>query len=546
MVPRIFLSFLLASEFLAAQNSPAPRLALCSVTGQVVLETTGTPLRKVDVVLVPSEASMVFSNQEGREPQTTVTDSDGHFQFAGVQAGEYRVILGRNGFLSTNRRSRRYSPNLLSLAPGQELQGLLFRMRQAGVIKGKIVDEDGDPVSGITVYPRLISGRNESIVSDTTNDLGEFRIAGLPEGKFLVLAQTAGGMIVRGGNFQQQAVYAPTYYPGTLDQTRAASVEVHAGEESTANFNLISTRRFTVKGQVVGLNPQARPNLSEGSGRVVGGVQINLQRADFTSLGTLSTTLEKDGTFEFEDVEPGSYILRADSEQGSAVATIDVLDADVTGVQIAIEPSVEVRGRFRLDTGEKLDWRQVHIRLDPDSPRQTITQMVFRMQADGSFRVQNVQTGNYHVVVTSGSSALRDYIVKEVNANGKDVGDSGFAVGNGAPYLDIVGSAKGGTIEGVALDDQGKPVGDEQIVCIPDATRRKRPDVYQEVQTDQRGYFSLRGLNPGEYQVFAVDDEVNDITDQDFVAAHEGQGETVKVEAGERKTVSLKLPAPQD
>jgi hypothetical protein len=546
MVPRIFLSFLLASEFLAAQNPPAPRLALCSVTGQVVLETTGTPLRKVDVTLVPSEGSMVFSNQEGREPQTTVTDSDGRFQFAGVPAGEYRVILGRNGFLSTNRRSRRYSPNLLSLAPGQELQGLLFRMRQAGVIKGKIVDEDGDPVPGITVYPRLISGRNESIVSDTTNDLGEFRIAGLPEGKFLVLAQTAGGMIVRGGNFQQQAVYAPTYYPGTLDQTRAASVEVHTGEESTANFNLISTRRFTVKGQVVGLNPQARPNLSEGSGRVVGGVQIDLQRAEFTSLGTLSTTLEKDGTFEFEDVEPGSYILRADSEQGSAVATIDVLDADVTDVQIAIEPSVEVRGRFRLDTGEKLEWRQVHIRLDPDSPRQTVTQMVFRMQADGSFRVQNVQTGNYHVVVTSSSSALRDYIVKEVNANGKDVGDSGFAVGNGAPYLDIVGSARGGTIEGVALDDQGKPVGDEQIVCIPDAARRKRHDVYQQVQTDQRGYFSLRGLNPGEYQVFALDDEVNDITDQDFVAAHEGQGETVKVEAGERKTVSLKLPAPQD
>ena len=137
-----------------------------------MLETAGTPLRKVTVMLVPSEGSVVFSNQEGREPQTTVTDSNGGFQFSGVRAGEYRVVLGRNGFLSTSRRSRRYSPNLLSLAPGQELQGLLFRMRQAGVIKGKIVDEDGDPVQGITVYPRLNSGRDESIVSDTTNDLG--------------------------------------------------------------------------------------------------------------------------------------------------------------------------------------------------------------------------------------------------------------------------------------------------------------------------------------------------------------------------------------
>lgn len=511
-----------------------------------MLETAGTPLRKVSVTLLPSEGSMVFSNQEGREPQTTMTDSGGRFEFDGIKPGEYRVMLSRNGFLSTSRRSRRYSPNLLSVAAGQELQGLLFRMRQAGVIKGKIVDEDGDPVPGITVYPRLVSGRNESIVSDTTNDLGEFRISGLPEGKFLVLAQT-GGMIVRGSNFQQQAGYAPTYYPGTLDQTQAASVDVHAGEESTADFSLISSRTYSVKGRVLGLTPQARPNLRTGPGGIVYPAgQITLERTDGPSLISQSTTIQQDGPFEFEDVFPGSYVARINSQQGSGTASIEVRDADVSGVQLAIEPSVEVRGRFRLDTGEELDWRQVQITLEPDGPREADTPMMFRMQSDGSFRVQNVQPGNYHVVVTSSSSVLRDYIVKEVNANGKDVGDSGFTVGNGAPFLDIVGSAKGGTVEGVALDDQGKPLPEVQIVCIPDAARRKRHDVYQQVQTDQRGHFSLRGLNPGEYQVFAVDDEADDITDQDFVAAHEGQGETVTVEAGEHKTVSLKLPAPQD
>jgi hypothetical protein len=85
-----------------------------------------------------------------------------------------------------------------------------------------------------------------------------------------------------------------------------------------------------------------------------------------------------------------------------------------------------------------------------------------------------------------------------------------------------------------------------QVVCIPDAGRRKRHDIYQQVQTDQRGYFSLRGLNAGEYQVFALDDAPSDITDPDFVSAHDGQGETVKVEAGERKSIVLKLPPPAD
>ena len=96
------------------------------------------------------------------------------------------------------------------------------------------------------------------------------------------------------------------------------------------------------------------------------------------------------------------------------------------------------------------------------------------------------------------------------------------------------------------MDDDGKPIPDVQIVCIPDAARRKRHEIYQQVQTDQRGYFSLRGLNPGEYQVFALDEQANDITDPDFVSAHEGQGETVKIEPGEHKAIVLKLPTPQD
>jgi len=543
---------LLASGFVGAQNSPAPRVPLSSIGGQVVLEAAGTRLRKVNVTLVPSEGSIVFSSQPGREPKTTVTDSDGRFQIEGVQPGEYRVTLERVGFLSTNRRSRRYSPNLLSLAPGQELQGLLFRMRQAGVIKGKVVDEDGDPVTGINVAAIGSSMLgSESEMTGTTNDLGEYRIAGLPEGKFTVIAQPQPEMYAGDGRPQQERIYAATYYPGTLDQSQAASVEVHSGDESTANFNLISSRAFTVKGRIFGLPSEARPTLQGGASPNLVSVAptIMLERADGANMQAGGATIDEDGSFEIEGVLPGSYTPRITSAQlnrAHASPTIEVRDADVGGVQLAIEPAVEVHGRFRMDDGPKLDWRQLQITLDPAVSRQAGTPMAARVQSDGSFVVQNVEPGNYHVVVTSSSSALRDYIVKKVNVNGKDVGDSGFTVGNAAPFLDVVGSAKGATIEGVAVDDTGKPIADMQIVCIPDAVRRNRHDVYQQVQTDQRGYFSLRGLNPGEYQVFALDDAATDITNPDFVATHDGQGETVTVDSGERKAITLKLPAPQD
>ena len=541
---------LLVGETLVAQNTVAPRQPLSSVAGQVVHESAGTPLRKVAVQLAPSEGSTVF-RQDDRNWHSATTDSDGRFQIVGIQPGEYRVVLEHNGFLSSTRRSRLYSSTLLSLAPGQELQGLLFRMRPAGVIKGKVVDEDGDAVPGIGVSAVSASGRDmESNVNATTNDLGEYRIAGLPEGKFLVIAQPQAEMIASGSKPSQEKVYAPTYYPGSLDQNQAASIDVHAGDETTASFNLISSRTFTVKGRVFGLKPQAHPTAQR---QIViagaGPASIVLERADGQDNQSRGGGIADDGSFEIQGVLPGSYNARINSEHLNRLRVnqaIEVRDADIDGVQLTTESSVEMHGRFRMDDGRKLDWRQVQIMIDPDDRKQSDGPMMARMQADGSFTVANVEPGNYHVVVTSSSASLRDYIVKEVNVDGKEVGDSGFTTTGGASFLDIVGSAKGSAIEGTAVDDDGKPIPDMQIVCIPDAARRKRHDIYQQVQTDQRGYFSLRGLNAGEYQVFALDDASSDITDQDFVSAHDGQGETVIVEAGEHKSIVLKLPAPSD
>jgi len=551
MPRKILAILLLACETLAAQNSLIPKQRLSSITGQVVLESAGTPLRKVSVTLAPSEGSVVFSRQDDRDWHSATTDSGGRFQIQGVPPGEYRVTLGRSGFLASTRRSRTYSSTLLSLAPGQQLDGLLFRMHPAAVISGKVVDEDGDAVPGINIAaisPLTHDTRGAAI----TDDLGDYRIAGLPDGKFLVQAQPETQVTNGEKQAASQRVPAPTFCPGTLDQSQATIVEAHAGDEATANISLISSRTFSVKGRVFGLKPQAQPVTNQrtirlGSGP--GSSTIILERADADSNQSRTASIEENGTFDIQNVLPGSYtprIYTADGQRLSASPSIEVRDADIDGVQITPESAVAVRGRFRMDDGRKLDWRPLRLMLDPDNRSESDAPLVARIQPDGSFTIENVQPGTYHVVVTSASAAFRDYVVSEVNVDGREAGDSGFTVGSGAPFLDVLASAKGSTIEGAAVDEDGKPIPDLQVVCIPDATRRKRHDIYQQVQTDQRGYFSLRGLNAGEYQVFALDEAATDISDPDFVTAHEGQGQTVKVALGERKGVILKLPAPAD
>src|SRR2546423_4780161 len=105
-----------------------------------------------------------------------------------------------------------------------------------------------------------------------------------------------------------------------------------------------------------------------------------------------------------------------------------------------------------------------------------------KVKRDGSFEALAI-AGTYRVWVTSSSKALQDYFVKTVNLGGKDVGDPGFSVGGASEPLEIVLSANGATIEGVVTTGKDQAASDVHVVCIPDANRRKRPDLYQNART---------------------------------------------------------------
>jgi hypothetical protein len=521
----------------AAQATPSAKQPTSTVAGQVVQDPGGMPLKKVVVTLVP-----MMGGDASQHQYSSATDAQGHFQVDGVQPGDYRVTLDRNGFVSSNHRSRTYSSASLSVTPGQVVTGLLFRMLPAGVIQGKIVDEDGDPVPGAQVTATSPTSRN-NVSNAQTNDLGEYRIAGLTGGEYFVVAVASQGPVLTGSNPGEGRVYAPTFYPGTTDEHQATKVAVHAGDEVGANFNLVSSRIFAVRGSVSGLTV---PNQSTGS-RV--GIQMVTLRGDQEDRDFQAPILPN-GRFEVTGVLPGIYKAQVTAQSGGAWRllptgqTIEVRGADVDGVQLAPEPPSQIRGRFHMDTnnGQIPDWTQLNIQIDPDERGNSDGLVVGKVGKDGSFNIEAL-SGNYHVVVTSNSSgeSWRDFIVKEVVLNGKDVGDSGFSLTGGLTSLEIVASAQGSSIEGNVVDEDGKPVPGVPVVCIPDASRRKRRDIYQQVETDRQGHFALRGLNPGEYQVFTLDDPADDITDPDFVSSHEAFGQTVALDPGERKGVVLKL-----
>jgi Carboxypeptidase regulatory-like domain len=535
------LSSLLLLSAMAAQISSvstenqAPPLG--SVSGEVLQAPGGMPVGKVMVSLVSSRGVEFSFARRDPNRLSGLTDAEGRFRIKGVPAGEYQVSLEKTGFVAGGRTSQKDSSQRISLAQGQQLDGLLFRVLPAGVIMGKIIDAQGDPLGNVHVAAVSMAGISGGA---ETNDLGEYRIAGLSSGKYFVLAQATDAAPPAQKTNEAGRVFAPTFFPGTMNRGQAVSLDLHPGDAAEASFGLITTRTFSVRGQVATVPGPSR------NGQNPRPAAVTLRPGGMPLVTEFSGEIKKDGTFEISGVVPGTYDVSITSPDGDSLRPVrgtdivEVRESDVDDLRLAPQPLGEVHGRIRMDDNEPFNWTQLNVSLDSDDGDQD-SYLSVNVAKDGTFKIESVPVGNYDVVVSAGSNNLRDYFVKEVNVNGADAADSGFATGPGISMVEVVASARGGTIVGTVVDGDNKTVSDVQVFCAPDASRQKRPDVYQQVLTDRRGQFSLRGLNSGDYTVFVLNGEPSDVNDPDFFQAHETEGQSVRLNEGEQKTLTLKF-----
>jgi hypothetical protein len=145
-----------------------------SVQGKVVQEPGGQGIRKVKVSL---------RRISGPRPgdYEAITDETGQFKIEGVEPGGYWVQLERAGYAAERNTNR---AKTIKVIVGEGMKDLVFHMQMAGVISGKIVDSDGDPLRYVDVM--AIASTGGASTGDTappargaTNDLGEYRIADL-------------------------------------------------------------------------------------------------------------------------------------------------------------------------------------------------------------------------------------------------------------------------------------------------------------------------------------------------------------------------------
>jgi Carboxypeptidase regulatory-like domain len=514
--------FLGAFSVFAQQQSPLPRTS-SKVSGRVLNAIGEKPLK----------ASILLSPRDARRGTAywAETDSNGNFVIDDLEPGVYVPMLTRSGFTGDLR------PVPLPVHAGQDVTGVIFHMTPAGVITGHLFEEDGDPMRGATVElmaDAYVEGKKQlTPVSETqTNSRGDFRLFGLRPGTFYVRAhsnatfqtQIPAGFVTR---TKPDAGQALTYYPSALDPARATPIVLAAGAHLKGiDIQMRRARLYVVRGK--DSFDKIQPLLAQLVPLV--GDQNYAHR---------SPLIKTSGTFDFHDVLPGSYVIvaiRLDGENRFfARERVEVVDADVDGINLSFAPGAEIRGVVRID-GTLPAGSGISVVLISDGPSPYGTPGAFGL-LDGGFTVKDVAPGIYHIKIQPSEGSY----LKSMRVGDEQINDTRLDLTKGAPStLVLTLGTDVGQIEGKVLTANGDPAMRAQVTCVPIGKHAARTDFSRFAVTDESGLFRMPSVPPGEYKLFAwADAPMGAPEDPDFRKQFEKQGVPLKMPPNSHERVEL-------
>jgi hypothetical protein len=335
-----------------------------SISGHVYCADTNAAARMAKVLLMPvkdnSDATHVNVEAEISLPGAA-TDFDGAFRIDNVPTGEYYIYAVLPGYVnaisgfsakelqSTDKAVFDHVRQKVStvLVAENAVTEVHLRIERAGAISGTVRYDDGTPVPDATVT--LLDGEEEGAVrlvlpkaaktispflfdpvGSVTDDRGRFRLAGIAEGRYSskvtllgpkrIQYRPGGDMVDDSGNQMSLSVFLGD----TLHWKDARVLTLGAGEEKdgvdiTVPIRGLHTVEGTVEAKVDG------HRINAGNIRLTGTDDPGFKRA----------LVLQDGTFEFDFVPEGRYVISIDDAkdtkarivqtQGRPIYVVDTL-----------------------------------------------------------------------------------------------------------------------------------------------------------------------------------------------------------------------------
>jgi len=398
---------------------------------------------------------------------------------------------------------------------GQQIKDLKIRLIPLGVIAGRVLDADGEPVPGARVSAEryvYTAGKKElrTVSQVQTGDKGEFRLFGLGAGTFFLMA-THGRFSPIG---LPQSV--STFFPSAADQAHAAPVELRTGAQLQGfDIRLQSTGLYSVRFEF----PEGHALEGSLAPRLVG-------EQGTRYFGPMSVSND----LVFLGVSPGSYdaIIGLDDEgkMSYAIQHVEVTNADVDGGTLTFVPGVDVKGTVRVEGGPFNGLETLRLNLESEYRTAGLGSVMAAMKPDGSFLIKAAVPQVYELALARTPGVY----LKSIRAGDKQLDNRRIDLSSKLGHLTVVLGADAGEVEGTVLNAKGEPVARARVNAIAYGDHAAWGGLNRFGFSDDKGEFKIKDVPPGEYKVFAWEDvPVGAPQDPEFRKPFEKQAPTLRM-----------------
>jgi hypothetical protein len=516
------------------------------IQGQVLNAATGDPIPNAYVALANGD------NSPAGMPSMR-SDASGNFSFNRLPPGTYQFAVTRAGFLprAPGIAAAPGSERSITVTAGQVFRDVSLRLMPQGVIAGRIL-EGSVPISNAIVMATrssFLAGQQKLVLVKRTytNDLGEYRLFGLPPGHYYVSVTYHGGTAPGSPGLASTSTiqgpppkedYVNTFYPEALTLADAVPLEVTPGSiQASIDVALFRMRKLAVRGKVLLLpgvhftSPLTAVLLPRDPAVLV---KFNQQTASVDA---------RTGAFEISGVTPGRYTLAIDAQarddRYAASVQIDVTKSDVAGLVITLTRSFPIMGHVTAEGSDQCDFSGLTVQAQSSGEQGVSRGASASVNDNGSFTLENLRSDRYRLGLAGPTG---NCYLKSISLGSGDVTLTDAQLSRGSPPIGFILSAAGGKIDGDVIDDQHHPVKSATVVLIPQPSLRGRRDLYKNTFTDPSGKFTLQGIAPGDYKLFAWDAiEPDSYLDPEALAIFEGLGQSVSIQESGQNKIELTI-----